>query len=68
MTTEYIEAYAMEEGDQIFANGQVYRVASIEATDDGYRFLLCDEEGEAGYLFVEDTKKLPLVIDILAEV
>jgi hypothetical protein len=68
MTTEYIEAYAMEEGDQIFANGFVYRVVGIDPTDEGYRFRLIDEEGDVRYLTVEDTEKLPLVVDILAEV
>jgi hypothetical protein len=68
MTTEFIEAYAMEEQDQIFVNGSVYRVVGIEATDEGYRFRLVDEEGDVRYLTVEDTKKLPLVVDNLAEV
>jgi hypothetical protein len=68
MTTEFIEAYAMEEQDQIFVNGSVYRVVGIEATDEGYRFRLVDEEGHVRYLTVEDTKKLPLVVDNLAEV
>ena len=68
MTTEYIEAYAMEEQDQIFVNGSVYRVVGIDPTDEGYRFRLIDEEGDVKYLTVEDTEKLPLVVDILAEV
>lgn len=68
MTTEFIEAYAMEEQDQIFVNGSVYRVVGIDATDEGYRFRLIDEEGDVRYLTVEDTKKLPLVIDNLTEV
>lgn len=68
MTTEFIEAYAMEEQDQIFVNGSVYRVVGIDPTDEGYRFRLIDEEGDVRYLTVEDTKKLPLVVDNLAEV
>ena len=68
MTTEYIEAYAMEEQDQIFVNGSVYRVVGIDPTDEGYRFRLIDEEGDVRYLTVEDTEKLPLVVDILAQV
>ena len=68
MTTEYIEAYAMEEQDQIFVNGSVYRVVGIDPTDEGYRFRLIDEEGDVKYLTVEDTEKLPLVVDILAQV
>jgi len=68
MTTEFIEAYAMEEQDQIFVNGSVYRVVGIDPTDEGYRFRLIDEEGDVRYLTVEDTEKLPLVVDILAQV
>jgi hypothetical protein len=68
MTTERIEAYALEEQDQIFVNGSVYRVVGIDPTDEGYRFRLIDEEGDVRYLTVEDTEKLPLVVDILAEV
>jgi hypothetical protein len=68
MTTERIEAYALEEQDQIFVNGSVYRVVGIDPTDEGYRFRLIDEEGDVRYLTVEDTEKLPLVVDILAQV
>ena len=68
MTIERIEAYAMEEQDQIFINGSVYRVVGIDPTDEGYRFRLIDEEGDVKYLTVEDTEKLPLVVDILAQV
>jgi len=68
MTIERIEAYAMEEQDQIFVNGSVYRVVGIDPTDEGYRFRLIDEEGDVKYLTVEDTEKLPLVVDNLAQV
>jgi hypothetical protein len=68
MTTERIEAYALEEQDQIFVNGFVYRVVGIEPNDEGYRFRLIDEEGDVRYLTVEDTKKLPVVIDNLSQV
>ena len=68
MTTERIEAYALEEQDQIFVNGSFYRVIGIDPTDEGYRFRLIDEEGDVKYLTVEDTEKLPLVVDILAQV
>ena len=68
MTIERIEAYALEEQDQIFVNGSVYRVVGIDPTDEGYRFRLIDEEGDVRYLTVEDTEKLPLVVDILAQV
>jgi hypothetical protein len=68
MTVERIEAYALEEQDQIFVNGFVYRVVGIDPTDEGYRFRLIDEEGYVKYLTVEDATKVPVVIDTLAEV
>jgi hypothetical protein len=68
MTTERIEAYALEEQDQIFVNGSVYRVVGIDPTDEGYRFRLIDEEGDVKYLTVEDTEKLPVVIDFLSAI
>jgi hypothetical protein len=68
MTIERIEAYALEEQDQIFVNGLVYRVVGIDPTDEGYRFRLIDEEGDVRYLTVEDTEKLPVVIDILSAI
>ena len=68
MTTERIEAYALEEQDQIFVNGSVYRVVGIDPTDEGYRFRLIDEEGDVKYLTVEDTIKLPVVIDNLSAI
>ena len=68
MTVERIEAYALEEQDQIFVNGSVYRVVGIDPTDEGYRFRLIDEEGDVKYLTVEDTEKLPVVIDFLSAI
>jgi len=68
MTIERIEAYALEEQDQIFVNGFVYRVVGIDPTDEGYRFRLIDEEGDVKYLTVEDTEKLPVVIDFLSAI
>ena len=63
MTTERMEAYALEEQDLIFVNGQVYRVIAITPTDEGYRFQLADEEGNLASMVIEDTTKVPVVID-----
>lgn len=68
MTTERMEAYALEEQDQIFVNGQIYRVVQIDPIDFGYRFHLVDDEGEQSIMVIEDTEKVPLVVDTLAEV
>lgn len=68
MTTERMEAYAIEDGDHIYVNGQLYRVFDVGVSDDGYIFNLVDEEGNRATLCVEDTKKIPVVVDTLAEV
>ena len=68
MTTERMEAYALEEHDQIFVNGQIYRVVGIDAIDFGYRFHLVDDEGNQSSMEIGDTIKVPVVIDNLAEV
>ena len=68
MTTERMEAYAIEGGDHIYVNGQLYRVFDVGISDDGYIFNIVDEEGNRATLCVEDTKKIPVVIDTLAEV
>ena len=68
MTTEKMEAYALEEQDQIFVNGQIYRVVRIDPIDFGYRFHLVDDEGNQSSMEIGDTIKVPMVIDTLAEV
>lgn len=68
MTTESMEAYTLEEHDQIFINGQIYRVIGIDAIDFGYRFHLVDEEGNQASMEIEDTVKVPMVVDTLAEI
>ena len=68
VTTEAMEAYTLEEHDQIFVNGQIYRVIGIDAIDFGYRFRLVDDEGNQASMEIGDTIKVPVVIDTLAEV
>ena len=68
VTTERMEAYSIEVGDQIYVNYTIYRVFDVGISDDGYIFNLIDEEGNRATLCAEDTKKIPVVIDILAEV
>ena len=68
MTTENMEAYSIEEGDQIYVNYSIYRVIEVGASDDGYQFIMVDEEGNRASMVVEDTKKIPVVIDNLATI
>lgn len=46
MTTDLMDVYALEEGDQIMCQGAVYRIIDIEDGQDlDYRLVLVDEEG-----------------------
>jgi len=65
MTTEKMEAYSLEVGDQITIQDEVYRIVEIEDGDDlDYRFILVDEEGYRRHVEAESTKKFSLVLDI----
>jgi hypothetical protein len=69
MTTEMYEAYSIEEGDTVFLNSQTFYVQIIEPHDaNSSVFWLVDDEGFQKSTVIEDTKKLPVVIDTLAEV
>ena len=69
MTTDLMEVYSLEEGDQILVNDEVYLVQVIEAASPtASRLWLVDEEGFQHSIEVEDTKKLRLVLDNLASI
>lgn len=69
MTTDLMEAYSLEVGDQITVQGAVYRIVEIEDGDNlDYRFVLVDEEGYRRHIEAESTKKFRLVLDNLSEV
>ena len=69
MTTEAMEAYSLEEGDQILINGELFRIVDIEDGDSlDYRFVLVDEEGYRRHVEAESRKKFRLVLDNLSEV
>ena len=69
MTTEHMEAYSLEEGDQVLINGEVFRIVDIEDGENlDYRFVLVDEEGYRRHVEAESQKKFRLVLDNLAEV
>ena len=69
MTTESMEAYSLEVGDQIAVNGEVFRIVDIEDGDSlDYRFVLVDEEGYRRHVEAESQKKFHLVLDNLSEV
>jgi hypothetical protein len=69
MTTESMEAYSLEVGDQITIQGAIYRITDIEDGDNlDYRFVMVDEEGYRRHIETESSKKFPLVLDNLSEV
>lgn len=69
MTTEAMEAYSLEVGDQIAVNGEVFRIVDIEDGDSlDYRFVLVDEEGYRRHVEAESQKKFRLVLDNFSEV
>ncbi len=64
MTTEKMEAYSLEVGDQIAIREAVYRIVDIEDGESlDYRFVLVDEEGYRRHVEAESTNKLSLLID-----
>lgn len=68
MTTDLMEAFSLEEGDQILVNGDVYRIVDIEDGDSlDYRFVLVDEEGYRRHIEAESQKKFRLILDTLTE-
>lgn len=70
MTTDLMECWSLEEGDQILVNGEVYKIHDIQVLDsDHTSLLLVDEEGMGKTLNVEDSQKIPVVVlDNLSEV
>ena len=70
MTTERMEAYALEINDQILIGGNVYKIYDIDELEspDQILFYIADEEGIRHKIRVNDYASLPVVIDNLAEV
>lgn len=66
MTFDLMEVYSLEEGDQIYINGSIYKVLDIEDGDVlDYRLNVADEEGYRRHIEAESTKKFRLVLDNL---
>jgi hypothetical protein len=69
MTTDLMEVYSLEEGDQILIGENVYKILEIfDGIDCDYAMHLVDEEGYRRTIEVDSEKKLRLVIDNYAEV
>jgi HJR/Mrr/RecB family endonuclease len=64
MTTEKMQVFSLEEGDQIVLNGNIYRIVDIEDGDArDYRLVLVDEEGYRRSLEADAEDSLRLVLD-----
>lgn len=64
MTTDLMEAYSLEVGDQIAIQGEVFRIVEIEDGDNlDYRFVLVDEEGYRRHIEAEFSNKFRIVLD-----
>lgn len=69
MTTDLMEVYSLEEGDQIYIQGSVYKIIDIEDGDVlDYRLIVADEEGYRRHIEAESTKKFRLVLDNLTSI
>lgn len=68
MTTEAMEAYSLEVGDQVAINGEIFRIVDIEDGDNlDYRFVLVDEEGYRRHVEAESQRKFSLILDNLSD-
>ena len=67
MTTEIMEVFSLEEGDQILFKGDVYRVISID-NDEEYDYMLrvVDEEGMLRKIGCDSRAAFRLIVDNLA--
>jgi hypothetical protein len=64
MSTEKMEAWSLEEGDQIVIGDNVYLITDTDITlERKYLFSLVDEEGIRKSLTVDGFVKIPLLID-----
>ena len=69
MTTDLMEVYSLEVGDQIAIRGQVFRITDIEDGDSSeYRLVMVDEEGYRRSVEANSTEKFRLVLDNLATI
>ena len=69
MTTDLMEVYSLEVGDQILVKGELFRITEIEdGNSSEYRLIVVDEEGYRRHIEAEFSKKFRLVLDNLAEV
>jgi len=63
MTTQKMEAYCLEEGDQILIGENIYLITEVDTADSGYLLKMVDEEGYQRSITVADTTMVPIIID-----
>jgi hypothetical protein len=63
MTTDFMTAFSIEEGDTLLIMGNYYVVSVIDAIQNGYRLHLTDEEGFGKIMLVNDNDKIRVVVE-----
>jgi hypothetical protein len=62
MVTERYAAYALEEGDEIVADGDVFKIVLISDTVTGYRFMVVNENQEMKNIDCTDETTFRVVV------
>ena len=69
MTTDFMETWSLEEGDQILINDTVYKILEIGTdADRNYLLFTVDEEGYRHTIAADGAKKFRLVLDNLESI
>lgn len=63
MTTELMEVFSLEVGDQILIKEDIYKIFEIGVADVDYLLYLVDENGYKRIIQAEDTKKFKVIVE-----
>jgi hypothetical protein len=66
MSTDLMEVFSLEENDQIYVQGNLYRIVSIDYDETSYHdhiLTLADEEGSLKKMCATSQQKVLLVVD-----
>ena len=66
MSTDLMEVFSLEENDQIYVQGNLYRVIAIDYDETSYHdniLTLADEEGSLKKMCATSQQKVLLVVD-----
>ena len=66
MNTDLMEVFSLEENDQIYVQGNIYRIVATDYDDMGYHdhiLTLADEEGSLKKMCATSHQKVRLILD-----